>query len=86
MSFSYKIGYNAFNSDHFKSGGGLLYGLSINFKINDNISIGLSKVTNMTKLKYNYNHNDYYNETLGYIERSSELKIKRTMLSLGYTF
>ena len=66
-------------------GKALLISGTADFKINDNISIGLSKVTNIAKLKYNYNHNDYYNETLGYIERSSELKIKRTMLTLGYT-
>ena len=86
MNLSYKIGYNIFSSDEFKSKGGLVYGLSINFKINDNISIGISKISNIAKLKYNYNHNDYYNETLGYIVRNSELKIKRTMLTLGYIF
>tara|TARA_B100001123_G_C15121863_1_gene951686 strand:- start:64 stop:591 length:528 start_codon:yes stop_codon:yes gene_type:complete len=86
LSLSYKMGYNVFSSDFFKSKGGLLYGFSINFKLSDNIYVGLNKVTNIAKLKYNYNHNDYYNETLGYVERNSELKIKRTMVTLGYTF
>ena len=46
INLSYKIGYNVFNSDYFKSKGGLLYGLSINFKISVAFTVNNSEKLN----------------------------------------
>ena len=78
FALSYTFGYNIISSDNFKSKGGLLCGIGFYYKINKRIIIGIQKVSNIIRLKYNYSHYDYYNATLGNIERNSELKLKRT--------
>ena len=48
------------------------------------ITVGINKLSNLVRLKYNHSHNDFYNSTLGYIERTSELKLRRTMLTISF--
>ena len=84
IDLSYTVGYNIFSSDNFKSNGGLVYGIGFSYKVNNMITVGINKLSNLVRLKYNHSHNDFYNSALGYIERTSEFKLRRTMLTISF--